>query len=70
MRICRFFGAVVILVSCCLLAGCADQQNTASANTNPTAKSYSSSDLQKTGKRTSGEALQAADPAVSARGGN
>jgi hypothetical protein len=50
-------------------AGCANnQQSTASANANPSAKSYSSEDLQKTGKRTSGEALQATDPAVSATG--
>jgi PBP1b-binding outer membrane lipoprotein LpoB len=53
-----------------VFGGCASQQNATSANSNPTAKSYSSNDLQKTGKRTAGEALQAADPAVTARGGN
>jgi len=51
--------------------GCANnQQSAASANTNPTAKTYTSNDLQKTGKRTSGEALQASDPAVTATGGH
>lgn len=69
MRIYRFFGTALIVVSCWLLGSCANnQQNATSANTN--AKSYGSSDLEKTGKRTSGEALQAADPAVTARGGN
>lgn len=52
-------------------AGCANnQQSAASANTNPTAKTYTADDLQKTGKQTSGEALQAADPAVTATGGH
>lgn len=51
-------------------AGCANQQNANSTNANSSAKTYNSQDLAKTGKRTSGEALQAADPAVSARGGN
>jgi hypothetical protein len=59
----------------CLLAltfiGCANnQQNAASAGANPAAKTYESQDLARTGKRTSGEALQAADPSVTARGGN
>lgn len=58
---------LVVIFSAMVFAGCANQQSAASGNANPSAKSYSNSDLQKTGKRTSGEALQAADPAVSAR---
>lgn len=52
-------------------AGCANnQQSATSANTDPTAKTYTSNDLQRTGKQTSGEALQAADPSVTATGGH
>ena len=52
-------------------AGCANNQpSAASANANPTAKTYNSDDLQRTGKRTPGEALQAADPSVTATGGH
>ena len=71
MRIAHYFSVWLVII-CFVLAftGCASQQNATSANSNPTAKSYSNSDLQKTGKRTAGEALQAADPAVTARGGN
>lgn len=61
------FDLAVILA----FAGCAtNPQSTASTATDPSAKKYESQDLAKTGKRTSGEALQAADPAVTARGGN
>ena len=63
----HFLIVLVIIFSALAFAGCANQQNATSANTN--AKSYSSSDLQKTGKRTSGEALQAADPSVTASSG-
>jgi len=66
-----FSSRLVICFLALTFVGCANnQQNAASANANSSARSYSSSDLQKTGKRTSGEALQAADPAVTARGGN
>jgi hypothetical protein len=58
---------MVVIFSAMLLASCANQQSAASGNANPSAKSYSGNELQKTGKRTSGEALQAADPAVNAR---
>ena len=57
-----------IAVAC---AGCANnQQNAGSANANPAPKTYGSDDLQRTGKRTAGEALQAADPSVTATGGH
>lgn len=51
-------------------AGCANNQTTAtSANANPPAKTYTGTDLEKTGRQQSGEALQAADPAVSTSSG-
>jgi len=59
-------GLAVILIFC----GCAsNHQSTASSNTDST-KRYESQDLARTGKRTSGEALQSADPAVTSTGGN
>jgi hypothetical protein len=52
------------------LIGCANnQQSASSTNTNPAATNYSSEDLQRTGKRQAGEALQAADPSVTATTG-
>ena len=66
-----FAGAAAILTSMWTLVGCANNQETAGyGNTNPSAKTYESQDLSRTGKRTSGEALQAADPAVTTKGGN
>ena len=66
-----FVGAMVISIFVWMCVGCANnEQASAAANGKPTAKTYESQDLAKTGKRTSGEALQAADPAVTARGGN
>ena len=66
-----FAGAAAILTSMWIFIGCANNQQTAgSGSAHPSAKTYESQDLARTGKRTSGEALQAADPAVTARGGN
>jgi hypothetical protein len=66
-----FFGATLVMISIWVFAGCADnQQASAPANAYPAAKTYESQDLARTGRRTSGEALQAADPSVTARGGN
>jgi hypothetical protein len=63
------FLAATAAIAILGFAGCTNnQESTASANTNPSATSYSRDDLQKTGKRTSGEALQAADPSVTASG--
>lgn len=72
MKLCRYFlSAVVVSVSLWAFAGCANnQQASTTAKSNPAAKTYESQDLARTGKRTSGEALQAADPSVTARGGN
>jgi hypothetical protein len=45
-------------------AGCANQSETASSPNTSATRSYSSSDLQRTGKRDAGDALRSADPAV------
>ena len=69
MRMAHYFWVwLVIIFSALAFTGCANQQSAASANANPSARTYSSDELQKTGKRTSGEALQAADPSVTAGG--
>jgi hypothetical protein len=64
----RLFAVVPLAIafSASALAGCANNQtDAASINANSPAKSYSGSDLEKTGRQQTGEALQAADPAVS-----
>jgi hypothetical protein len=65
-----FSGWLVICFSALTFIGCANNQQNAAASANPPAKTYDSQDLARTGKRTPGEALQAADPSVTARGGN
>jgi hypothetical protein len=70
MKINRCFVIAVmsgIAVGC---GGCANNQSAVSANSNPATKTHSSDDLQRTGKRTSGEALQASDPSVTAVSGH
>jgi len=63
-------GYFLAAIASVLFAGCANNQTTAaSANANPPAKTYTGSDLEKTGRQQSGEALQAADPAVSTSSG-
>ncbi|HWY40669.1 MAG TPA: hypothetical protein VNX27_07720 [Chthoniobacterales bacterium] len=66
----RYLLIAVVGGTALVFAGCANQQGATSANANPSEKTYNSSDLQKTGKRTPGEALQAADPSVTATGGH
>jgi len=67
----RFLVFVAIGIAAIVFAGCANNQQSANATTSSgSTRSYSSDDLQKTGKRTSGEALQAADPAVTTSGGH
>ena len=59
------FQFLVDAFSVLTLIGCANnQQSASSTNTNPAVSKYSSEDLQRTGKRQAGEALQAADPSV------
>ena len=49
------------------VVSCAENQEAAanSTNTNPAARTRTSDDLQRTGRQSAGEALQASDPAVS-----
>jgi hypothetical protein len=55
----------VIAATVSMTCGCTNNQSSAaSANTNPAAKTYTSGDLSRTGKRDAGAALQAADPSV------
>jgi len=70
MRMSRYLLIAVVGGIALAFAGCANQQTASSANANPSEKSYNSGNLQETGKRTAGEALQAADPSVTATGGN
>jgi len=67
----RFLLPLAVAVAIFAVVGCAHNQETVTtASSNPSAKTYNSNDLQKTGKRTSGEALQAADPAVTTSSGH
>jgi hypothetical protein len=70
MKTTRYFlAAVMVAIAVFDFAGCANNQQTttASTSTNPAARTYSGNDLQKTGRQTSGEALQAVDPSVTTR---
>jgi len=61
---------LVSAFSALTLIGCANnQQNASSPNANPSASTYTSGDLQRTGRRQAGDALQAADPSVTATTG-
>ena len=68
----KYFLAVAVLALLAFtFSGCANNSATATtaSNTNPESRTYSSDDLQHTGKRTSAEQLQAADPTVTATTG-
>jgi len=67
----HFLAAVVVAVSMCALIGCANHSTTTgtASNSDAGSRTYNSEDLARTGKRTSAEALQAADPAVSTSSG-
>jgi hypothetical protein len=65
-----FLATVAIAISTLAIVGCANNQTTTtSTNANSPAKTYRGSDLEKTGRQQTGEALQAADPAVSTSSG-
>jgi len=67
----RLLLLALIGIGAIAFSGCAnDQQSAAATTSSGSTSTYSSDDLQKTGKRTSGEALQAADPAVTTSGGH
>ena len=53
-----------------MCGGCAhNAESVTTTSANPPPKTYDSQDLARTGKRTSGEAVQAADPSVTATTG-
>jgi hypothetical protein len=61
----HFLRTAVILCIGWTFGGCANNSQTASStNTGSSARTYTSDDLQRTGKRESGEALKSADSAV------
>ena len=53
------------------IAGCANQESSHPVvpGTNPTARTYTGEQLEKTGQPNTGRALEAADPAVQVPGG-
>jgi len=53
------------------IAGCTNQETShpVASGTNPTARTYTGEDLEKTGQPNTGRALEAADPAVQVPGG-
>jgi len=55
---------VVLAIFEITFAGCANESQTASSPNTSATRSYSSNDLQRTGKRDAGDALRSADPAV------
>jgi hypothetical protein len=68
----KYIAAGIIVLSCVFgVCGCANQQRAEQSASNSTSgqRTYSSQDLNRTGQRTVGEQLQAADPAVTAQGG-
>ena len=61
--------AVVLAVSTFILVSCADQSpNESASNTNPAQRTYDQSDLQRTGRGSTGEAVSKLDPAVQVSG--
>jgi len=67
MKIRDFWPAMIASVCAFGLASCANQQSetsTTTSNATPGQRTYNSEDLQHTGKRTSAEQLQGADPSV------
>jgi hypothetical protein len=63
---------VLVAVSMIGFVSCANNSETTRtvASATPGQRTYSSEELEQTGKRTSGEQLQAADPSVTAQGSN
>ena len=61
-----FLAAATVAISVLGFAGCANNQQTTTNNADPTTRSYSGSDLQRSGRQTAGEALPAVDPSITA----
>jgi PBP1b-binding outer membrane lipoprotein LpoB len=67
---CYLFAAMVV-ASGFMFTGCANEPATATkaSAANPTDRTYTRDDLQKTGRTQTGEAVQALDPAVTTSSG-
>ena len=64
------FAAILSAIATLGCGGCAhNKESVTTTNANSSGRTYDSQDLARTGKRSSGEALQAADPSVSATTG-
>jgi predicted small secreted protein len=64
------FVTAIVAASTFTFAGCANQSsNTAAAAGDPTKRTYTDEDLNKTGRQNTGEALRALDPSVQTSGG-
>jgi hypothetical protein len=69
---CLVLAAAMLAVMVVGICGCAhnsETSTTAPSNASAGSRNYSSDDLNRTGKRTPSEQLQAADPSVTAQGG-
>jgi hypothetical protein len=64
-----FLAAVTVAISMFGFAGCANNQQTTTNNADPTTRTYSGSDLERTGRQTAGEALPAVDPSITTSSG-
>jgi hypothetical protein len=66
-----FLLAVVASLAMYTIAGCANRQSSqpAAFDTNPTTRTYTGEDLNKTGRQQTGPALEAVDPSVQVPGG-
>jgi hypothetical protein len=69
----RYHALFVVMLSAIATFGCGgcahNQESVTTTKANSSGTTYDSQDLARTGKRTSGEALQAADPSVTATTG-
>ena len=70
MKTC-LFAVAMVAVSAFSFAGCANEpaSATASAQANPTDRTYTQKDLQHSGRQTTGGAIQAIDPSAHVSGG-
>jgi hypothetical protein len=66
-----YFLAVALMgIAALTFAGCANETPDATASAgNPTDRTYTRDDINRSGRQTTGEAMQAMDPAVQVSGG-
>jgi hypothetical protein len=60
-----FLAAMTGALSVMSFAGCANQSSTATTEANPSKKTYTHDDLDRSGQATTGQALKHIDPDVS-----